>query len=74
MLLFKGILVGIGVALVSLILYGRWQLSQVPPHSGPVSIDIRGVEQFIGGMGIGVGVVTTAVLLGFYALRHYAMK
>jgi len=78
MLLFKGILVGVAVGLASIILYWRWQLSQIPPEfksSGTVgfSVDIRSVWQFIGGMGIGVGIVATAIFLVFYALqRHVA--
>ncbi len=77
-MLLRGILIGFGVALVSIPLFLKWIPTQFPPMSGPVAYSIETYRRlalsFFGGMGIGVGVAATVVIAGTYAVLFYAKR
>jgi len=72
-MLLKGFLLGIGVSVVSIVLYLWSAIAKIPHGNGPTAIDLRRPIDFFGGMGIGIGFVATAVVLGWYAMRQYAI-
>jgi hypothetical protein len=77
MLLLKGILLGLCVAVLSFVLFARFISSSTPaPGGGATAIDVRSLPHlalvFFGGVGIGIGVVTTLVLGLICALWYHA--
>ena len=77
MLLLKGILLGLFVAVLSLALFLRFIWSSTPTSAsggGATAIDIRTVAElalvFFGGIGIGFGIVAT-VVLGLIGAFYY---
>jgi len=65
-------LLGMGISVVSILLY-LWSVTAKLPRGGNSAIDLRRPIDFFGGMGIGIGVVATMLVLGWYALRQYAL-
>jgi hypothetical protein len=74
-MLLRGILLGIVIAIISLILFGRGIAVLFPNNSGPLAIDSRSLRMlattFFSGVGIGFGVVMGLVIAAFYGLWLY---
>jgi len=81
-MLLRGILSGLGIAVVSLFLFWRSMLAQMPAPSAGTAIEVRVIGRFaisfFGGIGIALAIVAAAIFGGGYAImthvRHLAAR
>jgi len=70
-MMIRGILVGIGASLISVVLFSR-------PYVGAPTLDMKTLQRlvvsFFGGMGIGVGIAACVLIALVYGVVWYGQR